>query len=848
MAGARRVYRWLLKLYPARFREEYEAPLERQFLDDYRDAQGVGGRIFFWLHALADLAISIPLELARELRRDVAFAVRIYRRHAVITTLAMATLALAIGVTTGVFSVVNGLLLRGLPFRDPERLVELQRFYRMPNADFHQWRTTSRYLTDVALYSDNQVNLSTTGEALRVKVAETTVNFFSVLGSEPQFGRAFAAGEDVEGHDGVAVISYALWQQVFGGDPRALGSAIRLNGVPALIVGVAPQAFDFPAHTMVWTPTASDFDRIPKIGAFFFANVARLQPGISMARANAMFLADMSGRSSDPEDRSRYSLRSLRDQLAGPVRQASLVLLGTVLFVLLIACANVAHLLLSRTTERRQELVVRTALGASRGRLVQQLITESTLLTSLAAAAGLVVAYGASRFAAAVQPTQLAAQTYTILDWRVLAFAIGIAALTGVLFGVLPASLIGPMHAQLGTRVTAVHRMRSTLLAMQAAFALLLVAGSMSMTRSFLKLMHTDLGMQTDHVITLSSSLMGSQTSMNQRRRQYFDEALSRLRSIPGAESAGAVEYLPLRENIYGSWRFRVDGGAQNSAVPIAATPDYFRTAGIRLVAGRDFTDADRYTSRPVAIVNAEFARGLGDPAALIGRQLTPSYKHPPYTVVGVAETARNAGPESFHVERPFVSQAQVYMPAQQRIPEFLTFVAKVHGDTAPYLAVARDRLRGIDPGVAIYDVKTLDQWFRDALARPRFYTDAMLFFGAFAMLLAVLGIHGVASYSIAQRTHEIGVRLAVGASPDRLRAMLLRQSLLPVAAGVAAGIAGAIALSRFLQHLMESAQPVGAGTCATAALLLGLTAALAVWVATRRIVKFDPMRVLRAE
>ncbi len=568
-----------------------------------------------------------------------------------------------------------------------------------------------------------------------------------------------------------------------------------------------------------------------------------------MAQAGRMYDAEM--RRLHPEslkgpERYRARLIPVRDSLAGPVRQASLVLLGAVALVLLIACANVAQLLLSRLAERGQELMVRAALGASRARPVQQLITECSLLTLAATAAGLGVAKWAARLVSLAQPATLSMQQYTILNWRVLAFAAGTALLTGLLFGVLPASLMGRMlpagdvvHSQPGVHGSGAGRMRSVLVALQAALAVVLVAGSVSMGRSFLKLLGIDLGYHTGHVVTLNVSLIGTSHEGQAAWRQYDHDALERLRAIPGVESAGATSLLPLIVGLSESARFTL-GDRHVIASVREAGPDFFRSIGSALVAGREFTGADQQTSEQLVIVNEDFARALGGGASLVGRKIS-GYRGKNFTVVGIVRTVRQAGPG-------YGIGPDVYRDMDQQPRPWATFAAKVRGDAERYLAPCRDAVQAVDPQVPVYDVKTLDQRLSETLARPRLYTSAVLFLGVFALLLAIVGTYGVASYSITQRTHEIGVRIAVGASPHGLRGMLLRQSMLPVACGALAGVAGAGALGRYLQNLMTHADPTGPWTCAVAAAALAATAALAVWTATGRIVRMDPTAALRAE
>lgn len=852
----KKLYAFFLKLYPARFREEFAAPLERQFSDEYREVEGAGERARFGLRTLVDLAVTIPAELAREARQDLAYAVRVYRRRSLSTILALAALALAIGATTGVFSVVNALLIRSLPFRQPDRLVRAMGMPVSPlqgRAAFESWPASHGHFASVASYFPMDVNLGLGNQATRVTMAEVSANFFAVLGSQATMGRTFAPDEELEGRDGVAVIGHAFWQQFFGGNPNVLGATIYLNGTPATVVGVAPASLDFPSKTTVWTPTIYDYQHLPKSGVFFGTTVGRLKSGWTVARASAAYRAEVLRERKTPllKGMEQPELISLQDQLAGPVRQASFVLMGLVIFVLLIACANVAHLLLARTAERRQELMIRNALGASRARLVQQLITESLFLTLLAAGSGLAVARWAARVAASAQPAQLAVQRYTVLDWRVLAFAIALAGLTGVIFGVLPAWLLGRMQAahdgvrSRTSQSSGARRMRIALLAMQGAFTLVLIAGSVTMGRSFLRLLGANLGYQTDHLVTLNVSLSGTPWATDNHQVLYYDDALARLRAIAGVESAAAVAYLPLMDHFYGGGAVELDDRHKVSpTIWNNVSPDYFRAMRTRILEGRDFSDGDRQGSDPVAIVTEQFATQLGVGPHVVGKRVSVRYSATivrTYTIVGVVETPLARGPAAG-------SYVQMFRPIAQAAPDFATFVAHVRGAPETYLAMCRDTVQAVDRRVPVYDVRTLDDRLRDNLARPRFYTTAVLFFGGFALLLAIVGIYGVATYSIAQRTQEIGVRIAVGASATSVRSMLLWQSLLPLSCGVLAGIGGAVLSGRYLEHLITHVDATGIGTCAAAAALLALTAALAVWTATGRIVRMDPTAALRAE
>ena len=855
MLDPSKLYRKLLRLYPASFRDEYETPMDRQFRDERREAQSWNAHARLWVHAIYDVAASAPRELVRELGQDLRFALRTYRKRPLSAFLAIGALALAIGVSTGVFSVASALLLRGLPFSDAARLVELRLSpFSAGNgrAGFRAWQGHSSYLEGATTFSTSEMNLNSGRDALRVRVSETSANFFALLGARSDVGRTFAPDEDKTGQNHVGVISHRLWFQSFGGDPTILGTTVHLNGAALTVIGVAQPRFDYPGNVDIWIPTVFDFETIPKRGAFLWQTVGRLKTGITMTQARQQFQAEASRVRPDrfrPNDHEGPELVRLRDQIASQVHQSVLILSAVVLLVLLTACANVAQLLLSRTVERRQELALRVALGASRSRLVQQLTVEATALTLAGSIFGLIVAFFVSRTASAVLPAQLATQRYTLLDWRVLCFAITLALIVGAIFGVMPTWLVGRL--QPSTRFARVHpgssepvtkRLQSILVGVQVAFTLTLLVSSLTLGSAFLRLVDTDLGFRPANVITLNVSLQGTRYQKGSAEWQYYSAVLDRLRTVPGVESVGAVNYLPLTNNVLMAGTLKADSGQQVKGVVLnGVMPGYFRTMGTKLVAGSEFGMNEGNSAEPRVIVNEAFARQAGLDAHMAGRRIIAPWTSRPYLVSGVVATARMAGPE-------YDGSPQAYWPVQEEPPPALTFVAKVHGDSSKYLVLCRDAVTGLDRGVPIYEVKTLDQRLSETLGRPKFYTMSVLSLGCLALLFAIIGVFGTSSRAIVQREHEFGVRMALGASPGNVRTMIVRQSLTPISMGLIAGMVGAIGSGPLLQHLFVGAKTPGMATCVIASIFLLAAALIAAWCATMRILAIDPIDAIRAE
>src|SRR5580693_5427409 len=813
--------------------------------------------------------------------QDLKYTLRHWASRPWHTAFAIAALAIGIGANTGVFSVVNALLLRSLPFREPDRLALHHEL--IPPHDsakqFHDWRQHSAYLADAALVEEFDANFGSanlgsfeqgkTRVGTRAHVAQTSWNFFSVLGTQPVLGTGFASEEDVDGTgwglpgpNAVAVIGDGLWQQLFAGDPKVLGSTIRLDGNLLTIVGVAPPGFDYPGKAVLWKPAAFS------PGNNGWGAIARLKPDVSWPQARAAFAVEAEhlspNRGRVDNFSPRPSMSSLQDGLAGPVKNASLMFMGAVVLVLLIACTNVANLLLARTTDRAAELSIRSALGASRARLMRQLLTECLLLSLVATLAGLLIAFWITAFAAKIEPPPLGAQSYSILDGHVLAFTLMVSVLTTLALGVLPSlvfpSLVfpslsaGSIHA-LGSRSFTTTRgsrlIRQSLVAAQVMLTMILLASSLCLGRAFVHLMRINRGYDVQAVATVAVSLDGTSQAMDKRQLPYFEEVLDRIRRLPGVRSASETDFLPLYASAFVGGPFGLDGrpAARNSTlVPVLS--GYFQTMGGRILYGREFTEAEVRSGAKVAVVNERFANeqsaaGFGAPQDILNHQLTID-GDTPRKIVGVVRGM------DYETDPTLARSNQVFVPSETPGNFFSTFVVRVEesvdGRAEDHLAAIRDTIQSVDPQVPVFSVKTMQQRLDEVFSRPKFYRTAVWIFAAFALLLAVLGIYGIVSYAVVQRTQEMGIRMALGRTPVQLRGMLLRDGLLMVMAGAVPGIAGAQLTGRFLESLMDGAKPIGLGTSAGLVFLFALVASTSIWSATRRIASLDITAILRSE
>ena len=814
---------------------------------------------------------------------DFRFAFRQLLKNPGFTAVAVLTLALGIGANTAIFSVVNAVLLKALPYQEPERIVMLWTDNPSMNLGFHElpptpldlldWRNLAQSFEQIAAFKTKLGDLSEQGEPERVGGVQVTANFFSLLGVQPMFGRVFSTDEDQPGKDKVAIISHGLWQRRFGGDANIIGQFITLNHERWAIIGVMPPGFSFPrgaempagyalmAQTDVWLPYAAGPEYWRSSDSREFIAMGRLKSGVTLARAQVE-MTSIAQRQAEayPKTHAGWTvhLRPLALQVAGKTRPLLLILLGAVAFVLLIACANVANLLLCRSAARRKEMAVRAAIGAGRGRIIRQLLTESVLVALLGGGIGLLLGGWGVRVILAFSPPNIPRLDETTLDGRVFLFSLFVSLATGIIFGLAPAwqatkfNLSEALNADSRSGTAAGrHRTHGLLVIVEVALAVILLTGAALMVQSLAHLQAVDPGFKPQRVAAFDVGLNGANYDHPTRWRQFYRHALERLRNIRGVRAAAAISNLPLGEVESLSFFF-VEGTPPPSAgkAPLVEdrkiTPGYFATMGVSLLRGRDFTDNDATGQPNVCIINDTLARKFFSGADPIGKRLkmtrTDEPERPWFIIVGVAGDVRSYGLEV--KPRP-----QIYTTVEQNTDNYTTLI--VRADTLPARPLEeaiRAEMKSLDPTLPLANFRTMESLVSNALARPRFSTFLLGLFAAKALALTMVGLYGVVAYAVNQRTREIGIRMALGASQRRILALVVRQGMFPALLGQAIGVAGALALTRLLSNQLYEVKPADPLTFLCVITVLLLVALAACFLPARRAAKVDPMVALRAE
>ena len=800
--------------------------------------------------------------------QDCRYGARMLWKNAGFTAVAALVLALGIGANTSLFSVVNAVLLRPLPFPDAERIVWFDGINQargittsnLSPPDYKDWEQQAGAFERTAAYVTGSANLSAEGgEPERVQRVSVTAGFFPVLGVGPALGRALSPEDEAPGAEDVVVISHALWRGRFGADPNVSGRRINVNGKPHTVVGVMPPSFDYPRQSQMWTPFKPERSAERRDNRFVFV-LARLRPGATVEEAQAQ-IDTISGRLGQqyPETNAGWSARltRLHERTVRDVRASLLLLLGAVGFVLLIACANVANLLLARAAARRREIALRTALGAGRLRVVRQLLTESLMLAALGGAAGLALSLFLTRLLVAISPANLPRLNDVGMDWRVLGFTVGLVCVVGLLFGLAPA--LQASRADLseslkeGSRGSSEgrgrNRVRSALVVSEVALSLLLLVGAGLLVRSFLLLGDVNPGFDPANVLTMRLSLPSATYPEPGRRVEFFRELTRRVEALPGVEAAGAAISLPL-----GGTTLSVGRGFVREGNPLAAehafdagyvvvTPGYLRAMRIPLKSGREFTDRDAADAPPVAVINESLARRMFPGEDPVGKRLT-AWRDEKFAreVVGVAADVKMGQMES-------EDAPQVYVPlAQNATWGSLSLAVRTTVEPESLAGAVRGAVLALDKNQPVYDVRTMDDVRSASVAGRRMVVILFGVFAVLALLLAAIGIYGVLSYAVAQRTHEIGIRVALGARRMDVLRLVVGQGMRLVMLGVGLGVAGAFAVTRLLESLLFGVSATDPATFAGVAAILSAVALLACYIPARRATRVDPMVALRYE
>jgi putative ABC transport system permease protein len=802
------------------------------------------------------------VNMIADLWQDLRYGIRTIRRQPGFAAIAVLTLGLGIGPITAIFTLAHTVLLKPLPFKEPEQLVRVWKNTgnSVSVPDFVDWRDQNQVCEQMGTFSIYSVfNLVGEGEPEAIQGSTVSADMLTALGVEPLLGRVFLPDEDKPGKNPAVVLSYIFWQQRFGGDPNIIGRALTFNAQPYTVVGVMPKGFEFPidvSGTRLWATQVFDpNDPGTPRGNNFLNVVARLKPGVSLEQAQTNLQTVL-----EPQypNQVPVSLMSLHEQLVGNTRTPLLVLFGAIAFVLLIACANVANLLLIRSAARQKEVAIRIALGASQFRLFRQLLTESVLLATMGGALGLLLAFLSLDLLIGFSPVRIPRIEEVGIDGRVLGFLSMTVLMTGLVFGTL--SLFRLSERELreslkegtGRSTSGLSRqqLRSALVVAEIALSLVLLVGMGLMLRSFLKLRAVDPGFRSGGVLCVNIMLPESRYSERSQRAEFIRQAIERIEALPDVRSVGSAAFNTWTMGS-SSRRFAIEGlplpepGKENFANYMSASPEYFRTLSIPLIAGRAFTLRDNIQSPGVAVVNQTLARRFFPDQEVIGKRIrfySSRDPQPPWLeVVGMVGDVKQISLDS-------EQQPEIYVPHAQGAHPALTFFVRTDGDPLSLTSATKSAIQAVDKDQPVAWLTTLDQVLAGSVSSRRGLMFLLSVFAAIAVILAAVGIYGVISHSVSQRTHEIGIRMALGARPSDVLKLVVRQGLALAVIGIGTGLAGALALTRVLSSLLFDVSATDPSIFAGVVLVLATVALLACYIPARRATKVDPMIALRYE
>ncbi|HEY2431938.1 MAG TPA: ABC transporter permease [Vicinamibacterales bacterium] len=860
-----RLYRWLLHLYPASFRHEYGGEMTLAYADRRREADGPWGRAWLLAAAIPEVLGNALAVHADILRQDLRYSARTLARARGFAFTAIVIIALGIGATTAAFSVADFVLLRPLPFPDADRLVMI--WQRQPGygrmelspANFDDWRRGSRSLDRSGAYTPVSANLASTGEPSRVSGAWVTADLLPTLGVQPALGRVFRAGEDGEGAPPVLIIGDSLWRATFGGDPAVIGQTARLDDEPYTIIGVMPPSFTFPsAEAEFWRPLRLNQGDYQDRSNNFLYGVGRLHAGATLASAQSELSvrAGESRRQFPKEDADTDALvRDFRSELSDDSRLTVLALSGAALCVLLIVCANLANLLIARALGRRQELAVRTAIGAGRERLIRQLVTESVVLSAIGGAIGVALAAVLVPLIWRMIPIEMPTPAGPGVDVRVLVFAAVLTIATAAIFGLAPTlragSDAGVQDLREGARAIGGRRqrLRGVLVAAEVVGTVVLLVVTGLLVRALWTLQGRDPGFRADGVLTLQTDLPSAKYAGTDKRSTFYLRLLDQIRALPGVTSAAYISGLPM---VWGGgiWPVGINGAElerrQNNTASLRfTTPGFFQTMSIPVRAGRDVSDSDTMKTQMVAVVSESFVKRYWPGQDAIGHHFNFATKD--RTIVGVVADIRVRG-----LERN--SEPQVYLPNRQvddgwfwgYTPKAL--VVRASTPVAQLAPAISGIIRAADPDLPIYGLRPMTDVVDRTTASRRIQIQVLSGFAAVAFLLAAIGIHGVLSFAVSQRTAEIGIRMALGAQRRDIFALITSQSALLLGAGLVPGVALAYAAGRSVQSLLAGVPPFDTATFASVVALTVAMAAAGTLLPVVRALRIDPLRAIRTE